>query len=528
MAEITKIYGIPGSGKTTWLVNKIAEYNFSGTPIWQISYVTFSKSAAVDALERIGTECGVENEDLKHLYFGTVHSICYRLLGGGLKLAQHEDRAKYLEGQGLKYPDKFHNSTDLPDIALPTETNDITDEEKIFSIINLCNHRCIPLKNWRSLGIVLEHIPPSFVEELCKGWLGYKNQKGLVDFDDMLLDTIELGLAPPVDILFVDEFQDFTPLLYRVFKSWSKKIYKIYVAGDDDQTIYSFAGASPNHLLKLKGNTIILDKSYRVPKNILQPAQRVIETVRNRQKKRFKTHIEGGEFLYLQKPTFEEILKNIDTEKINFILGRTNRIAGKFCWKYLVPNGVPFIPLNFSKPNRQSFIPDIWLSIGTDIRDAHVRYFNGHPLTQEDIKQLKKTYPGFKRNKQRRLIDSNNREGLASQPCLESPYLLKALGSTALRDAFRANVNSIFQSVKPPYIRIGTLHCSKGLQANNVFVFNNHSRPIEQALVYKGRSVIDAEKRLYFVGMTRAMEKLVFVNDFFNTYSFDLGGVLNA
>ena len=77
--------------------------------------------------------------------------------------------------------------------------------------------------------------------------LEYKEEHKLIDFDDMLLKTLEYGLTPNADFLFVDEFQDFTPLLYKIFNLFKSDIDEVYVAGDDDQTIYNFAGATPDY-----------------------------------------------------------------------------------------------------------------------------------------------------------------------------------------------------------------------------------------------------------------------------------------
>jgi superfamily I DNA/RNA helicase len=62
----------------------------------------------------------------------------------------------------------------------------------------------------------------------------------------------------------------------------------------------------------------------------------------------------------------------------------------------------------------------------------------------------------------------------------------------------------------------------KGLEADMVFLFNNHSSITETEILDRGDVVIDAEKRVYYVGMTRARETLVFVDNFFDTYVFDL------
>ena len=88
--------------------------------------------------------------------------------------------------------------------------------------------------------------------------------------------------------------------------------------------------------------------------------------------------------------------------------------------------------------------------------------------------------------------------------------------------AYRRTIENNRGLLSPYRINVGTFHSAKGLQADVVFVFNNHSSIIENAILEGGQAVIDAEIRNYYVGMTRVRETLVIVDNFFDNFVFDL------
>ena len=96
----------------------------------------------------------------------------------------------------------------------------------------------------------------------------FKKQKNLVDFTDMLEVFTQQEFIPQVDIIFVDEAQDLTRKQWRVINKLSEKCKRRYIAGDDDQAIYKWAGADVTSFLELEGKVKVLPYSYRLPKKI--------------------------------------------------------------------------------------------------------------------------------------------------------------------------------------------------------------------------------------------------------------------
>jgi len=546
MTNFTKYFGIPGSGKTETLLTNIEKLVDEDIGIYDISYVTFSKPAAEDAINRMKDR--LIGEDKEPYFFGTIHAICKRLLAwdfgteeeGYLRLESPFDRFKYLQGYDLTYPIINNNSQEIPEnVFSDYDLINKTDEEKIFAVINWCNHRCVSLHNWRSSGISFEYLDPNRVLDICKGWLEHKQENNLVAFDDMLLETLKEKLHPATHILFVDEFQDLSPLLYRVFMLWSKQMDSVIVGGDDDQTIFSWAGASPDFLLNLKADVKVLNKSYRVPSNILMRAKNLIETVDVRQPKEYQAVKQGGQFIYLNCPSFDDIVKHIPIGKTVYFLFRTNHLALKFCKSYLIPLGIPFSGLRKKTP-----LPNIWTRKLEEIRDAFLKINQGRPLRNWEVSRLLDLLPscskgkldgyvrygikswfkkeGHEQKKEWSIVDLLNRL-FVKFPEWNSRTILSSIGNDYQVKAYLSNIQNKYYNLRAYNIKVGTLHSAKGLEANTVFVFNNHTSKTEAEMLDKGQVVIDEEKRLYYVGMTRAMETLVVVDNFFDTYSFDLG-----
>jgi DNA helicase-2/ATP-dependent DNA helicase PcrA len=117
-----------------------------------------------------------------------------------------------------------------------------------------------------------------------------KGQRGLIDFDDILALTVELlerdedavrAVRSRYAWFTVDEYQDTTPLQARLLELWVGDRRDICVVGDEEQTIYSFAGATPEHLTgfaRRYRDAIVLPlvQNYRSSPEVLELANRLL------------------------------------------------------------------------------------------------------------------------------------------------------------------------------------------------------------------------------------------------------------
>jgi DNA helicase-2/ATP-dependent DNA helicase PcrA len=117
-----------------------------------------------------------------------------------------------------------------------------------------------------------------------------KERRGLMDFDDILLLTADLlendeeaasSVRSRYSWFTVDEYQDTTPLQARLLELWLGERRDLCVVGDEDQTIYTFAGATPEHLVgferRYPGAAVIpLLSNYRSSPQVLALANKLL------------------------------------------------------------------------------------------------------------------------------------------------------------------------------------------------------------------------------------------------------------
>jgi DNA helicase II / ATP-dependent DNA helicase PcrA len=145
----------------------------------------------------------------------------------------------------------------------------------------------------------LHRSTPGPAEQVAAVYAGYealKNQAERLDFDDLLLHTAA-ALEEQRDIaeefrdryrcFVVDEYQDVTALQQRVLDAWLGARDDLTVVGDANQTIYTFAGATPRHLLDFarrfpEAVTVRLTRDYRSTPQVVSAANTLIGTARGR------------------------------------------------------------------------------------------------------------------------------------------------------------------------------------------------------------------------------------------------------
>lgn len=111
------------------------------------------------------------------------------------------------------------------------------------------------------------------------------------------------------DEIFADEAQDLNRMQLSLVRKWGEHASYFIVAGDDDQTIYSFTGASPEAFLDPDipdDHKIILKQSYRVPRAVHRFAEALIRQVGRRQAKKYLPRPEDGARCRRKRPSSPE------------------------------------------------------------------------------------------------------------------------------------------------------------------------------------------------------------------------------
>jgi len=471
--KVEKIYGAPGTGKTTQLMNILVEELKSGLSIEDISYMGFTRAACTEALTR--AEKVATFPEKKRYWFKTIHATCLHLLmGAGLgkerTIAKWSDLKAFCEANWLEPP----NMNDEETIT----GGQVSTGSAFFSTYSYL------LNTFRKPEQYLE-CPHADVlgglkyEDLHKAWDDYKDQKKLIDFTDMLVETVENGLTVPTTVLIVDEFQDISPLQLELVKQFSAGKESIYVAGDDDQALYGFQGADPKLMLDYVANkTVVLGSSHRCPEEVWKPSLTLINLNKNRQFKDVRSKGPGGNFREVFIPRyFNQLLYNI--HGTTFLLARTNQLVGKIAWQ-LAFNNTLFKYLDSNKEKVWGWNKKRTQTMNYILGKGRFRYQMFASIAEK--------------------------ENWSNGTCTFMKCYLRYLDRI---DPTTINV------------KIGTIHSAKGREADNVIVFNDLTSRVAAAM----ETDIESERRVWYVAMTRAKQSLVWVDGFFKTsQTFQLGG----
>jgi len=137
---------------------------------------------------------------------------------------------------------------------------------------------------------------PAEIAQLYAAYEDLKRERAVIDFEDVLLLTVAIlqdrhDIADQVRSQYqhfvVDEYQDVSPLQQRLLELWLGRRDDLCVVGDASQTIYSFTGATPDHLLDFRtrhpGATVVkLVRDYRSTPQVVHLANGLLSQARGR------------------------------------------------------------------------------------------------------------------------------------------------------------------------------------------------------------------------------------------------------
>ncbi len=341
-----------GAGKTKVLTTRIS-YIISelGIPQNNILAVTFTNKAANEMKERIANILEI---DTRYMWVSTFHSFCARLLrmeinslppfNNRFNIADEEDSLKVVKEV-------------MANLGIDTK------EYKPAKIRGLISRS----KNFTDFNIKDDLLKSVFLE-VSKAYQEYLANNNILDFDDLIIKTIELFKNNPeilkkyqekFQYILVDEFQDTNALQYSMVFMLSARHHNIFVVGDDFQSIYSFRGAKIENIRRfrkdfLETKLILLEENYRSTNQILNLANTVIKNNPNQIKKTLFTNNPDGDkpFYYQASTSYDEVMFVIDKIKSlvasgdNYndiaILYRANYISRNF-EDLLIRHQIPYI-----------------------------------------------------------------------------------------------------------------------------------------------------------------------------------------
>jgi len=286
----------PGSGKTRVITQRIAYLIKScGASPHNIMAVTFTNKAAREMKERLEQLLG---QAVEALTLGTFHAICARIL-------RRDGKAIELDSSFVIYDEDDQAS--LMKQALEELNLDPKQyiPRALRSAISAAKSRLISPKDYA------QRVSSYFEEIVHRVYQRYQqllSQSRAVDFDDLLMKTVQLFQAHPQILnryqskyvhILVDEFQDTNIVQYMLMKHLAGKYRNLCVVGDPDQSIYSWRFADLRNILSFEkdypeAKVVFLEQNYRSTKTILEVASDVISANVQRKPKKLWTENEDG------------------------------------------------------------------------------------------------------------------------------------------------------------------------------------------------------------------------------------------
>lgn len=288
--NLERIYGPPGTGKTTRLLELVEYYLSRGVPSHEIAYLAFTVKAAREAVERACAKFGLSEERFPG--FRTIHSLAFRHLG--LSSGQVLKRKHYSAiCQRLGFP--YSGYVDLEE----GQTSTALLGDRLLFMEGLARAKLLaPEEQFEQSS---EECSLEEFQLLIKALNQFKASHFLIDFNEMLEKFLETTV-PAFRVLIIDEAQDLSKLQWAVVERLMQRSENTHVAGDDDQAIFRWAGAAPEHFNALGGDTTVLKQSYRVPAAVHALATSIGNSIRNRQPKEYKPRSAEGDVQVVERP----------------------------------------------------------------------------------------------------------------------------------------------------------------------------------------------------------------------------------
>lgn len=490
--NVTLVFGPPGTGKTTALIETVSKHLLAGVPLDKIAYVSFTRRAASEARERISKKHGISPVNLK--WFRTLHSLAYKFLG--------------IQRTEMMGPADYSRISTMIGQALTVKgvpvglAEGATYGDKLLFYESQARVKGLTIRQlWQSLP------PHEAVSEFDllhteRVLARYKQSTTRLDFVDLINRFVEQGKSTPFEIVFIDEAQDLSPRQWDMVEIVCQGCQHAYVAGDDDQAIYQWAGADAAQMMKFRGwgEEIVLPVSYRVPARIKPVADQIIARITGgRVAKNWSANPDSigsvtkipmwhllkcdqGSWMFLARNQYmlEDVVTWCQTEgytyetTLDYGVVRTEMMQAFLTWRKLIT--------------------------GQSI-------FAEQALTFYDVLRRGQGYLHGSKAK----IERQDQDTVFTLKELQKSYGL-TLKETDTLDVVLPRATQVelgfFQGAKQNIpIRISTIHGVKGAEADNVVLFTDLS-----ASTYQGFAANpDPEHRLWYVAVTRARCNLIVI-----------------
>lgn len=555
----------PGSGKTRVLTHRVAYLikEHSITPD-RILCVTFTNKASTEMKNRV--EKLLDAKDLLY-WCGTFHAICVRIL-------KKDGRQNGIAPNFLIYDTDDSEAIIKSLVKTMNLDPKKVNPKAVFETISSAKNELISPQQYHAYarGIfqkTVAQIYPKYQKLLAdNNALDFDDL--LVETVNLLKASLEVldKYQRQFEFIMVDEYQDTNKAQYQITKLLAQKGQNLYVVGDMAQAIYSFRGADYRNILNFKSDypnakVYNLEQNYRSTQNILDIAKSVINNNQTHVPLNLWTEKSVGDTPFYFTAESEkdeanficdEIKKSNRAYKDFAVLYRTNA-QSRSMEEALIRNAIPYRIYGGLKFYARKEIKDIvaylrviqnpkdtvsWERIinvpprGIGDKAREVLKQNGWELNEITAKtklpfsdwikeaQTKSTLElmdeVIKEIEYLSYLTDGSEDGLSR---VENIKELRSVASEFVSlEEFLENVALIESSDKPvrknqpaqDFVSLMTIHSAKGLEFPVVFLVGMEEGLFPHAQSLGELAELEEERRLCYVAVTRAMEKLYFSN----------------
>jgi len=416
-------------------------------------YAAFTRKAAHEARSR--AKFGGPGQ------YSTLHSLAFRALEArSEEMMDWEDYRQLGRAMNLR----FSKFLDADEAAY----GGAEEGDRLRAVCDLAAARCI--KPAQIMGM---DVDPWRVEQFVAAVSTYKVDTGKRDFNDLLIEALDDVEPEPLDMAVIDEAQDLSTLQWKFAMKYFNKAKRLLIAGDDDQAIFTWAGADITRFLALKGKRTVLAQSYRCPTAVFHAADSVAHRIKQRQPKAWAPRNAGGAVQAVG--SVEQV--DIKAPGTHMLLARHGYLLKEWT-EHCRSLGVPYL-----------------LRGEPSVRKEHlnvIRYW-------EKRRRGEEIGVG-----QRELINRYT----ARSPTSQEPWWDALTGIKPVdREFYRAALARGADLDAPPLVQINTVHGVKGGEADHVAILSDRSMATERGAEREP----DGEHRVAYVALTRARQMVTIV-----------------
>lgn len=275
VTDSVKLHGPPGTGKTTQSAGRVGRLlRDHGYELSEVAWATYRRSLAFDTLERFVDWGLLDEAELKEphkgatRYISTIHAVANRTVGELPDPVEFWHKRDFCSRLDLQFQSQ--------------EPWEETPGQLLFSVFEYMKNNLrdpaneADVRACPKIGDLREHWNGS-VPAAWNRWEDYKAQRDIIDFYEMLEAPLDANKVPTTDVLVVDEYHDATPLMAKLCEFWIDAADISIVAGDPNQVVNAYDGASPEFFEILDLPRVLLDYTYRVPNEHWNAATQLLQ-----------------------------------------------------------------------------------------------------------------------------------------------------------------------------------------------------------------------------------------------------------